>query len=165
MCLIIPKLMSAPAAFTASRTDGSKLSVLRLAVIQSGTKKTAVTGTVICTAVKLLTSSLYVLSRSAEGLYSARNYDCDVIIRGISERAERYDIITAGSREFIYNTEETVQKNGKNAAVSIFGYDGFEMFPGLHDLPEKLDDSEFIFDTRLMKRLGISADERILRRR
>lgn len=119
LCLIVPKLLSAVSANTARRTDGGSFPVLRLAVIQSRTKKTAVTGTVICTAVMLLTSSLYILSRSVDKLYSVRSYDCDVIIRDLSERAERYDIITADSREFIYSTEETALINGKTAAVML----------------------------------------------
>lgn len=159
LCLIIPKLLSAISELTARRTDGGRFPVLRLAVIQSGTKKTAVTATLICTAVMLLTASLYILSRSVDKLYSARNYDCDVIISDLSERAERYDIITSDSKEFIYNTEETTQINGKNVSVNIFGYDSFKMFSGLRDLPETLHSNEIAFDKLMMKRLGIKAGD------
>lgn len=159
LCLIIPKLLSAISELTARRTDGGRFPVLRLAAIQSGTKKTAVTATLICTAVMLLTASLYILSRSVDKLYSARNYDCDVIISELSERAERYDIITSDSKEFIYNTEEITQINGKNVSVNIFGYDSFEMFSGLHDLPETLHSNEIAFDKLMMKRLGIEAGD------
>ncbi|WP_295155746.1 ABC transporter permease [uncultured Ruminococcus sp.] len=155
LCLIIPKLLSVVSAITARHTDGGCLPVLRLALIQSGTKKTAVTGTIICTAVMLLTSSLYILSRSVDKLYSVRNYNCDVIITDLSERADRYSIITADRREFIYNTEETTQVNGEKVTVNIFGFDGFEMFSGLRDLPESLADDEIAFDKQMMKRLGI----------
>lgn len=159
LCLIIPKLLSAISEFTARRTNGGRFPVLRLAVIQSGTKKTAVTATLICTAVMLLTASLHILSRSVDKLYSARNYDCDVIISDLSERAERYDIITSDSKEFIYSTEETTQINGKNVSVNIFGYDSFEMFSGLHDLPETLHSNEIAFDKLTMKRLSIKAGD------
>lgn len=159
ICLVIPKLLSVISSLATGHTNGGRSPVLRLAVIQSGTKKTAVTGTLICTAVMLLTASLYILSRSVDKLYSARNYDCDVIISDLSERAERYDIITADSKEFIYNTEETTQINGKNVSVNIFGYDSFEMFSGLHDLPETLHSNEIAFDRLMMKRLGIKAGD------
>lgn len=159
ICLVIPKLLSAMSSVAAARTCGGRFPVLRLAAIQSGTKKTAVTGTLICTAVMLLTASLYILSRSVDKLYSARNYDCDVIISNLSERAERYDIITADSKEFIYNTEEAAQINGKSASVNIFGYDGFELFSGLRELPEALHDNEIAFDKLTMKRLGIKAGD------
>lgn len=159
LCLILPKLMSAISALAAKRCDGGAFPVLRLALIQSGTKKTAVTGTVICTAVMLLTASLYILSRSVDKLYSVRNYDGDVIISDLSERSSRYDIITADSREFIYNSEETVQINGKKVSVNIFGYDGSEMFSGLRELPEGLADNEIALDKLMMKRLGIKAGD------
>lgn len=159
ICLVIPKLLSVISSLTASHTSGGRFPVLRLAMIQSGTKKTAVTATLICTAVMLLTASLYILSRSVDKLYSARNYDCDVIISDLSERAERYDIITADSKEFIYNTEETTQINGKNVSVNIFGYESFEMFSGLHDLPETLHSDQIAFDKLTMKRLGIKAGD------
>ena len=161
ICLVLPKLLSAVSALTASHTDGGISPVLRLAVIHSGTKKTAVTETLICTAVMLLTSSLYILSRSADKLYSARNYACDVIISDLSERAERYNIITADSMEFIYNTEETTRINGKIAALNVFGCDGFEMFSGLHELPENLADNEIALDKLMMKRLGIKEGENV----
>ncbi len=156
LCLVIPKVLSMVSAVTARHSDGGGFPVLRLAVIQSGTKKTAVTGTVICTAVMLLTSSLFILSRSVDKLYSVRNYDCDVIITDLSERADRYSIITADSREFIYNTEETTQINGKTVTIDLFGYEGFGMFSGLRDLPESLDDNEIAFDKLICKRLGIN---------
>ncbi|MBR1752522.1 MAG: ABC transporter permease [Ruminococcus sp.] len=161
LCLVIPKLMNVISVVTTKHTDGGIFPVLRLAVIQSGTKKTAVTGTIICTAVMLLTSSLYILSRSVDKLYSVRNYDCDVIISELSERADRYSIITADSKEFIYNTEETAQINGKATAVDIFGYEGFEMFSGLRGLPESLADDEIAFDKLMMKRLGINEGDNV----
>ena len=161
LCLIIPKLLSVVSAITARHTDGGCLPVLRLALIQSGTKKTAVTGTVICTAVMLLTSSLYILSRSVDKLYSVRNYNCDVIITDLSERADRYSIITADRREFIYNTEETTQVNGEKVTVNIFGFYGFEMFSGLLDLPESLADDEIAFDKQMMKRLDIHEGDHV----
>ncbi len=161
LCLIVPKLLSAVSAITALHTDGGILPVLRLAVIQSGTKKTAVTGTVICVATMLLTSSLYILSCSVEKLYSVRNYGCDAIVTDLSERAERYDIITADSREFIYNTEETAQINGKTVTINLFGYEGFEMFSGLCDLPDKLAENEIAFDRLMMKRLGINVGDSV----
>lgn len=161
LCLIVPKLLSTVSALAARHTNGGSMPVLRLAVIQSGTKKTAVTGTVICTSVMLLTSSLYILSRSVDKLYSVRNYSCDAIIRELSERAERYDTITADSREFIYNTEETTSINGRNVTVNIFGYDGFEMFSGLRDLPESLAENEIALDKLMMKRLGINEGDKV----
>ena len=45
---------------------GGRFPVMRFALIQSGTKKTAVMGTVICTAVVMMTASLYILSRSVD---------------------------------------------------------------------------------------------------
>ena len=161
LCLIIPKLLSVVSAITARHTDGGCLPVLRLALIQSGTKKTTITGTVICTAVMLLTFSLYILSRSVDKLYSVRNYNCDVIITDLSERADRYSIITADRREFIYNTEETTQVNGEKVTVNIFGFDGFEMFSGLRDLPESLADDEIAFDKLMMKRLDIHEGDHV----
>lgn len=161
LCLIVPKLLSVVSEFAAMRTNGGSMPVLRFALIQSGTKKTAVTGTIICTAVMLLASSLYILSCSVDKLYSVRNYDCDVIIRELSERSERYNTITADSREFIYNTEETMQINGRNANVNIFGYDGFEMFSGIRDLPENLAENEIAFDKLMMKRLGINEGDKV----
>ncbi len=161
LCLIVPKFLSKVSSLAAKHTNGGSMPVLRLAVIQSGTKKTAVTGTVICTSVMLLTSSLYILSRSVDKLYSVRNYSCDAIIRELSERAERYDTITADSREFIYNTEETTSINGRNVTVNIFGYDGFEMFSGLRDLPENLAENEITLDKLMMKRLGINEGDKV----
>lgn len=102
-----------------------------------------------------MTASLYILSRSAEKLYSVRNYDCDAIITELSERSEYYDIITSDNREFIYNTAETTELNGRTANISIFGYDGFEMFTGFQDLPEKLGENEIALDRQMMKRLDI----------
>ncbi|MCR4796449.1 MAG: ABC transporter permease [Ruminococcus sp.] len=161
ICLILPKILSANSAFTARHTNGSALPVVRLALIQSGTKKTAVTGTVICTAVVIMTASLYVLSRSAEKLYSVRNYNCDAVITGLSERSEYYGIISVDSKEFIYNTSETTELNGKRTNINIFGYDSFEMFGGLQDLPEKLSDDEIALDRQMMKRLGINNGDRV----
>lgn len=135
--------------------------VLRFAVIQSGTKKAVVTGTVICTAALLLTASLYVLSRSVDKLYSVRNYDCDVIISELSESAKRYDVIKADKKEFIYNTEEAVEVNGRKANISVFGYDSFEMFSGIRELPAELSDNEIAFDKLMMKRLGISEGDTV----
>ena len=155
LCLVIPKLLSVMAALTASRTNGGRLPVLRLAVIQSGTKKTAVTGTVICTAIVLMTASLYILSHSVKQLYSVRSYACDAIITELSERSDRYDTITAEQKEFVYVTEESTELNGKAASVYVFGYDGFSMFSGIRDLPDQLDDHEIALDKRLMERLGI----------
>ena len=109
----------------------------------------------------LLTSSLYILSCSVDKLYSVRNYGCDAIVTDLSERAERYDIITADSREFIYNTEETAQVNGKNMTINLFGYKGFEMFSGLCDLPDELAENEIAFDRLMMKRLGINEGDSV----
>lgn len=155
ICLILPKILSAVSAFTSKYSDGSRFPVMRLAMMQSGTKKTAVTGTVICSAVVMMTASLYILSRSAEKLYSVRNYNCDTMITELSERSEYYNVITADTREFIYNTSETTEINGKQTNINTFGYDGFEMFSGLRNLPEKLDDNEIALDRQMMKRLDI----------
>jgi ABC-type antimicrobial peptide transport system permease subunit len=155
ICLVLPKILSAISSFTARQTDGRSFPVIRLALIQSGTKKTSVTGTVICTAVVMMTASLYILSRSAEKLYSARNYDCDAIITELSERSEYYDIITADSREYIYYTSEMTEINGSLANINIFGYNGFKMFTGLHDLPQTLGTDEIALDRQMMKRLDI----------
>lgn len=161
ICLVIPKLLSVISSAAARRTSGGTFPVLRLAVIQSGTKKTAVTGTLICTALLLLTAALFILSRSVDKLYSARIFDCDIIISNLSEHAERYELITAESKEFIYSTEEMTQINGKTASINIFGYDDFEMFSGIRDLPEALRENEIALDKVMMKRLGIKAGEAV----
>lgn len=155
ICLVLPKLMTAVSAFTAKHTYGGRFPVMRLALIQSGTKKTAVMGTVICTAVVMMTASLYILSRSAEGLYSVRNFNCDALITTLSERSEYYDIISADSKEFIYTAAETTELNGRQTSVSIFGYHRSEMFKGLRDLPESLGNDEIALDRQMMKRLAI----------
>lgn len=155
ICLVLPKLMTAVSAFTAKHTYGGRFPVMRLALIQSGTKKTAVMGTVICTAVVMMTASLYILSRSAEGLYSVRNFNCDALITNLSERSEYYDIISADSKEFIYTAAETTELNGRQTSVSIFGYHRSEMFKGLRDLPESLGNDEIALDRQMMKRLAI----------
>lgn len=155
ICFILPKTLSVVSVVTAKRTDGRSFPVIRLALIQSGTKKTAVTGTVIFTAVVMMTASLYILSRSAEKLYSVKNYDCDAIITELSECSEYYDIITADNRKYIYDTAETTEINGRTANITIFGYDGFEMFNGLRDLPEKLSENEIALDRQMMDRLDI----------
>lgn len=161
ICRVLPKLLSAVSSAVARYTNGRRLPVIRLALIQSGSKKTAVTGTVICTAVVMMTASLYILSRSAEKLYSVRNYNCDAIITGLSERSEYYDIITVDSREFIYNTSEMAEINGSRAIINIFGYDGFEMFTGLRDLPETLGANEIALDRQMMKRFDIHAGDSV----
>ena len=153
--LVLPKILSAVSAFTAKHTYGGRFPVMRLALIQSGTKKTAVMGTVICTAVVMMTASLYILSRSAEGLYSVRNFNCDAVITNLSERSEYYDIISADSKEFIYTAAETTELNGRQTSVSIFGYHRSEMFKGLRDLPESLGNDEIALDRQMMKRLDI----------
>ena len=155
ICLVLPKLMTAVSAFTAKHTYGGRFPVMRLALIQSGTKKTAVMGTVICTAVVMMTASLYILSRSAEGLYSVRNFNCDALITNLSERSEYYDIISADCKEFIYTAAETTEINGRLTKINIFGYDSFEMFKGLRDLPESLGNDEIALDRQMMKRLAI----------
>lgn len=109
----------------------------------------------------MMTASLYILSRSAEKLYSVRNYECDAVITNLSERSENYDIITADSREFIYNTAEITEINGRTASLNIFGYDGFKMFTGLRDLPEKIADNEIAFDRQMMKRLDINEGDSV----
>ena len=147
--------MTAVSAFTAKHTYGGRFPVMRLALIQSGTKKTAVMGTVICTAVVMMTASLYILSRSAEGLYSVRNFNCDALITNLSERSEYYDIISADCKEFIYTAAETTEINGRLTKINIFGYDSFEMFKGLRDLPESLGNDEIALDRQMMKRLAI----------
>lgn len=155
ICLVLPKLMTAVSAFTAKHTYGGRFPVMRFALIQSGTKKTAVMGTVICTAVVMMTASLYILSRSAEGLYSVRNFNCDALITNLSERSEYYDIISADSKEYIYTAAETTELNGRQTSVSIFGYHRSEMFKGLRDLPESLGNDEIALDRQMMKRLAI----------
>ena len=161
ICLLLPGLLSVVAAFTARHTNGGRAPVMRLALIQSGTKKTAVTGTVICTSVVMMTASLYILSHSAEKLNSVRNYDCDAIITDLSERPAHYDSMTADSREFIYFTTETTEINSSRTSLHLFGYDGYAMFTGLHDLPETLGDNEIAFDRHIMKRLGIHAGDSV----
>ncbi|WP_207640393.1 ABC transporter permease [Ruminococcus albus] len=155
ICLVLPKILSAVSKITAKHTYGGRFPVMRLALIQSGTKKTAVMGTVICTAVVMMTASLYILSRSAEGLYSVRNFNCDALITNLSERSEYYDIISADSKEFIYTAAETTELNGRQTSVSIFGYHRSEMFKGLRDLPESLGNDEIALDRQMMKRLDI----------
>lgn len=155
ICLVLPKILSAVSKITAKHTYGGRFPVMRLALIQSGTKKTAVMGTVICTAVVMMTASLYILSRSAEGLYSVRNFNCDAVITNLSERSEYYDIISADSKEFIYTAAETTELNGRQTSVSIFGYHRSEMFKGLRDLPESLENDEIALDRQMMKRLDI----------
>lgn len=155
ICLVLPKILSAVSKITAKHTYGGRCPVMRLALIQSGTKKTAVMGTVICTAVVMMTASLYILSRSAEGLYSVRNFNCDAVITNLSERSEYYDIISADSKEFIYTAAETTEINGRLTKINIFGYDSFEMFKGLRDLPESLGNDEIALDRQMMKRLDI----------
>ncbi len=155
ICLVLPKILSAVSKITAKHTYGGRFPVMRFALIQSGTKKTAVMGTVICTAVVMMTASLYILSRSAEGLYSVRNFNCDAVITNLSERSEYYDIISADSKEFIYTAAETTELNGRQTSVSIFGYHRSEMFKGLRDLPESLGNDEIALDRQMMKRLAI----------
>ena len=155
ICLVLPKILSAVSKITAKHTYGGRCPVMRLALIQSGTKKTAVMGTVICTAVVMMTASIYILSRSAEGLYSVRNFNCDAVITNLSERSEYYDIISADSKEFIYTAAETTEINGRLTKINIFGYDSFEMFKGLRDLPESLGNDEIALDRQMMKRLAI----------
>lgn len=155
ICLVLPKILSAVSKITAKHTYGGRFPVMRLALIQSGTKKTAVMGTVICTAVVMMTASLYILSRSAEGLYSVRNFNCDAVITNLSERSEYYDIISADSKELIYTAAETTELNGRQTSVCIFGYHRSEMFKGLRDLPESLGNDEIALDRQMMKRLDI----------
>ncbi len=155
ICLVLPKILSAVSKITAKHTYGGRFPVMRLALIQSGTKKTAVMGTVICTAVVMMTASLYILSRSAEELYSVRNFNCDAVITNLSERSEYYDIISADSKELIYTAAETTELNGRQTSVCIFGYHRSEMFKGLRDLPESLGNDEIALDRQMMKRLDI----------
>lgn len=155
ICLVLPKILSAVSKITAKHTYGGRFPVMRLALIQSGTKKTAVMGTVICTAVVMMTASLYILSRSAEELYSVRNFNCDAVITNLSERSEYYDIISAASKELIYTAAETTELNGRQTSVCIFGYHRSEMFKGLRDLPESLGNDEIALDRQMMKRLDI----------
>lgn len=161
ICLVIPILLSWLSKAAAKYSHGTAFPVVRLAVIQSGTKRSAVIGTVICTAAVMLTASLYVLSCSVDKLYSVRNFDCDVIVTGLSERADRYSVITADSTELIYNTEENAEINGEAMHINIFGYDRFEMFSGISGLPDNLGSNEIALDKPLMKRLGISEGDTV----
>lgn len=161
ICLVIPMLLSLLSGVTAKHTKGAKCPVLRLAVIQSGTKKAVVTGTVICTAAMLLSASLYVLASSVDQLYAVQNYDCDIIISALSERADRYKIITSDKSELLYHTEENAGINGSTANLNLFGYQGFEMFSGISSLPEMLHENEIAFDKAVMKRLGIAEGDTV----
>lgn len=161
VCLTVPKIMSAISAFAAKHTSGNKFPLLRLALIRSGTKKSALSQTVICTAVVMLTACLFVLSRSADMLYSARNYNCDCIITNLSEKADRYNLITADEIELIYNTEEVAEINGASTNLNIFGYDGFKSFSGISGLHENIGRNEIALDNAIMTRLGLSEGEKI----
>lgn len=160
ICLVIPLILTGISKL-AAKTDGGKIPVLRLALIQLGTKKSAVAGTVICTAVITLTSAIFILARSVDRLYSVPNYDCDVIVHSLSERSERYRNITASKSEFIYNFEETVDINGNEVSANVFGYDGFELFRGISGLPEKIADDEIVIDNAMMRRLGLKEGDTV----
>lgn len=161
ICVLIPKVMSVLSSFTANHTSGSAFPLLRLALINLGTRKSTVSGTVISTAIVLLTSSLFILSHSTDMLYSARNFNCDCIITDLSERAEGYKLITADDSEFIYNTEEVAEINGTKININVFGYDGFKLFSGISGLPEKIEENEIALDNAIMKKLSLSEGDKI----
>ena len=157
ICLLLPLVLTGLARLASGW--GAKCPVLRLAVIQSGTKKTSVVNTVICTVVIMLTAAVYVLTCSVDRLYSYQIYDADMIITELSEKSDRYRNLNASEREYIYCREDTVKINGGILTVAVFGYDGFTMFHGIQDMPEKIEADEIVLDREVMKRLGISEGE------
>lgn len=163
VCLIIPVLLVVISRISIRFTRGERFPVLRLALIQSGTKKTSISGTVLCTAVISLTTAIFVLSNSVDMLYSVQNYNCDVIVSELSEKAVRYENIknTKGvtASETIYCTEEVVEINNKKITASVFGYDNFKMFEGIKDISGEIEKNEIVFDKIMMERYDISVGD------
>ena len=165
ICLIVPLFLAVSAGLLAGVSKGRYFPVLRLALIQMGTKKTSVSGTVLCTAVISLTTAVFILSSSIDRLYSARIYQSDIIISQLSQKSAKYENIknTRGvtEAESIYLTEEVVKINGEEINASVFGFDTFKMFDGIKELPKMVENNQVVLDKGMMKRIGISVGDEI----
>lgn len=159
ICLIVPFSITVVSKIVIRFSKGRKFPVVRLSLIQLGTKKTLISQTIICTAVMTLTTAVYILTGSVDRLYSYAIYDCEAIIDELSEKPERYRNIVESeiieNYEFIYSREEMVNINDKKVSTIVFGYDGFNMLSGFSDVPNAIAKNEIVMDRAVMNRLGI----------
>ena len=165
ICFIIPFFTASVSKMVMRFTKGRRFPVMRLSLIQFGTKKTLISQTIICTAVVILTTAIYILTSSVDRLYSYEIYDCDVMIEGLSEKSERYRNIVGSEKvedyEFLYSKEETVNINNKKVNTIVLGYDGFNMLDGFSDIPNTIGENEIVMDKAIMERLGISEGDKV----
>lgn len=165
ICFVIPAILKAVSKLAEKLLRGGRFPVLRLSLIQTGTKRTSVSGAVLCTAVISLTTSVFILAASVDRLYSVHNYDSDIIISGLTHDAERYESINNAKgitdSEMIYSTEEKIKINDSTMTVMVFGYEGFRMFEGIQGLPEEIESGTIVMDGAVMRRLGISVGDNI----
>lgn len=165
ICFIVPVILKAVSKLAEKFSKGGKFPVLRLSFIQSGTKKSSVSGAVLCTAVISLTAAVFILAVSVDRLYSVHNYNSDIIISGLTHNAERYESINNAKgitdSEMIYSTEETIQIDDIRMTATVFGYEGFRMFEGIQGLPEEIESGTIVMDGAVMRRLGISVGDNI----
>ena len=165
ICFLIPVILKAVSKLAEKFSRGGKFPVLRLSLIQSGTKRASVSGAVLCTSVISLTAAVFILAVSVDRLYSVHNYSSDIIISGLTHNAERYESIKNAKgitdSEMIYYTEEDIKINNSMTTASVFGYEGFRMFSGIHDLPETIESGTTVMDGAVMRRLGISVGDNI----
>ncbi len=165
LCLIIPGLLKAVSYLVAKLSKGGRFPIVRLSLIQSGTKRSSVTGVVLCTAVISLMTAVFILAVSVDRLYSAHNYSSDIIITELSQKAADYDAI-ANARgitdsEMLYSIEENIQINDDTVNTVVFGYQDFRFFEGIKGLPTEIHSGEAVLDGAVLRRLGISVGDSI----
>lgn len=146
-------------------TKQCSMPVAHFASIEISKKKSTVGSGRLCVTAVSICLVLFVISNSFHALYTQDIYDCDLLLEGMTEKATTYRFIEkmegVDAYEYIYTNMSENKINGQKKNINVFGYESYEYFKGIENLPEQIKNNECVMDESLAKKLGVHEGETI----
>ena len=163
--LLYPYIIRFVSKLICNVAKSCSMPVAHFAAMEISKKKSTVGSGRLCVTAVSICLVLFVISNSYHALYTQDIYDCDLLLEGMSEKCSTYRFIEkmegVEDYEYIYANMTENKINGQKKTINVFGYEDFQYFEGIKNLPEQMKNNECVMDQILAKKLGVQEGEKI----
>ena len=168
LAFLFPRLLRLVSRLVQKAADKKDKSAWSLAAAETVSRKSTVGSGVLSATAAAMCIVVYAIANAMAGSFATKPYNCDVVLEA-SKQAKYYTYIEhldgVTGVEAVYKTAREYHLNDvdKSMAGYFYGFpeEGFKIFTGFSDAPEKLEEGNVVIDKKLANRKGIKEGDKI----
>ena len=168
LAFLFPRLLRLVSKLIQKISDKNDKSAWSLAAVETVSRKSTVGSGVLSATAAAMCIVVYAIAAAMAGSLETMPYDCEVIMEA-NKQAKYYTYIEhldgVTGVEAIYKTAMEYHLNDvdKSMAGYFYGFpeEGYKVFTGFSDAPEKLEEGNVLIDKKLANRKGIKEGDKL----